>query len=464
MTVRTRFAPSPTGLIHLGNTRTALFNVLFAAKHQGAFILRIEDTDQTRSHNQFVDALQEDLKWLDIDWQEGPIFQSERAAVYEKYYTQLANQQCIYPCFCSDHALMLMRKMQLAQGIAPRYAGTCKTLTPEEIAKHQAEGKKPAWRFSVPPNQKILFTDLVKGEQIFNSNEIGDFIIRRQDGTAPFLFCNAIDDIEMNVSHVFRGEDHLTNTSRQVLILQTLGLPIPLYGHFALIVSQKGSPLSKRQGDMSIQEMRKKGYLPEGIVNYLARLGHAMADSQQLLSLSALALSFEPKHLSSSPSAFDEVQLMHWQKTAVQALSPSRALQWLGEERVQQIPKDKLTDFSNMVTSNFVFPEDADIWIAVFFNDSLALDDVSLQTIREAGSNFFATAMQVIETYDANWQTTLQTLQQTLQLQGKKLFMPLRAALTGQLHGPGLQDIAFLLGKEKMLRRLEVARERALSA
>ena len=212
MKIRTRFSPSPTGMIHIGNARAALFSALFAKKHDGVFILRIEDTDAERSEEKYVDALTENLQWLGVHWQEGPgadgdygpYWQSQRQDIYSKYYQILEEKKLIYPCFCSDQELAMARKLQQSRGIAPRYSGVCKKLSPEEIQTRLAEGKKPAWRFAVPPNIKVEFNDLVKGPQSFQSNDIGDFIVRRADRTAPFLFCNAIDDAMMKVSHVAR--------------------------------------------------------------------------------------------------------------------------------------------------------------------------------------------------------------------------------------------------------------------
>lgn len=327
MKVRTRFSPSPTGMIHLGNARAALFSALYAEKNHGTFILRVEDTDAVRSEERFVDSLIDDLHWLNVFWEEGPgadgsygpYYQSQRQDIYAKYYAILEEKKLIYPCFCSDQELNLARKIQLSRGQAPRYSGTCKKLSAEEIQQRLADGIKPAWRFSIPANEKIEFVDLVKGQQSFQTNDIGDFIVRRADGTAPFLFCNAIDDAMMEVSHVLRGEDHLPNTPRQILILKTLNLHEPQYGHLSLIVGDDGSPLSKRHGSFSVNDIRDKGYLSIAIMNYLARLGHT-CDTQELLDFDHLAPHFHLEKLSKSAARFDLSQLMFWQKTAIQAL------------------------------------------------------------------------------------------------------------------------------------------------
>lgn len=461
MTVRTRFSPSPTGMIHLGNARAALFSALFAAKHAGHFILRIEDTDAARSAEQYVEALQEDLHWLGVNWQEGPgvhgdygpYWQSQRQEIYAKYYAILEEKKLIYPCFCTDQELMLARKIQLSRGQAPRYSGTCQQLSVQEINERLAAGKKPAWRFAVPANQVIEFTDTVKGVQQFQSNDIGDFIVRRADGTAPFLFCNAIDDAMMQVSHVLRGEDHLANTPRQILLLQTLALRIPQYGHLSLIVGDDGSPLSKRHGSFSLREMQTQGYLPIAIMNYLVRLGHT-CDTQQLLSFDELAQHFYLEKLSRSPARFDKAQLMFWQKMAVQALDISTMWRWLGEHVANQVPQTTRQLFAETVKANIEFPDDALMWARIFFHDDVHCDETSIHIIREAGEQFFVEAELAVAKYGIDLPLILEEMKKVLSVSGKKLFMPLRLALTGKTHGPELAHIAEILGQKKMQHRL----------
>jgi glutamyl-tRNA synthetase len=448
-------------MIHLGNARTALFSALFAHKHHGAFVLRIEDTDLARSEERHVDSLQEDLHWLGIAWQEGPnvggaygpYWQSQRQDIYNKYYAILEQKQQIYPCFCSDQELMLARKLQLSRGLAPRYGGTCRKLSAEEINARLAAGKKPAWRFIVPNNTNINFTDIAKGPQQFNSNDIGDFIIRRADGTAPFLFCNAIDDAEMQISHVLRGEDHLANTPRQILILQTLALTVPEYGHLPLIVGDDGAPLSKRHGSFSLQEMRAQGYLPIAVMNYLARLGH-VCDTQELVSFNQLAEHFYLEKLGRSAARFDVVQLKYWQKLAVQALDNASLQRWLGESVLNQVPAAAQTIFLAAIKANIEFPVDALLWAKILFHEQAVLDETGEKIIRTAGEQFFIEAEQAVDKYGIDLPQILAEIKTTLGVQGKQLFMPLRVALTGKTHGPELAHIAQLLGQEKMKHRL----------
>jgi len=461
MTVRTRFSPSPTGMIHLGNARAALFSALYAKKHKGVFVLRIEDTDAKRSEERFVEMLEDDLHWLGVDWQEGPgkntelgpYWQSQRQSVYDKYYQILEAEQKIYPCFCSDQELQVSRKLQLSRSQPPRYSGKCSKLTKEDVAKLLEDGKKPTWRFKVADNEEICFTDLVKGPQKFNSNDIGDFIIRRADGTPPFLFCNAVDDAEMKVTHVLRGEDHVANTPRQIMILNTLRLPVPEYGHLSLITGDDGAPLSKRHGSFSLNQLREQGYLPQALMNYLVRLGH-ICESQDLLNFDGLAEQFDVTKLSRSPARSDLVQLRYWQKITVQALDDVTFWRWVGERVADQVPLHTQSLFAETVKSNIEFPDDALYWAKILFHENVKIEENDLSIFQQAGEQYFVEAEQAVAQYGTDLPSVLNEMKKTLGLGGKKLFMPFRLALTGRTHGPELVNIAQLLGKEKMKHRI----------
>lgn len=462
--VRTRFSPSPTGLLHLGNVRTALFCALFAKKNDGVFILRIEDTDITRSEERYVTLIKEDLHWLGISWQEGPdvhgafgpYWQSQRQPIYEKYYKLLEDKKRIYPCFCTDAELNLARKLQLSRGQAPRYSGTCRNLSAEEVAEKMAAGIKPAFRFIVPDDETIEYVDTVKGPQRFQSSDIGDFIIRRADGSPPFLFCNAIDDATMEVSHVLRGEDHVANTPRQIMILRALNLSVPQYGHLSLIVGHDGAPLSKRHGSFSLQEMQKQGFLPLALVNYLARLGHAF-DILNLASLEELSAQFSLDKLSRSPARFDQAQLMYWQKLAVQALDQHSLWRWLGERTMHQVPEEARPFFADSIKANIMFPKDALAWANIFFTDHIEYSEDARSVIHAAGEQFFVEAEQAFDKYGLEIKPVVEEMKQTLHVSGKKLFMPLRFALTGLPHGPELDPILKLLGHKRLKHRLNNA-------
>src|ERR1700723_3231952 len=356
--VTTRFAPSPTGSLHLGNARTALFSYLWARKSGGRFILRIEDTDVERSQLRFRDELMADLRWLGMDWDEGPDIggpsepysQAERGDFYTTLFGRLQANGLAYPCYCTEEELELSRKLQRMAGKPPRYAGTCRHLTAPQRAEREARGLRPTLRFAVPGDEVIQFTDTVHGPQRFLSGDIGDFIIRRDDGTSAFFFCNAVDDSVMGVTQVLRGDDHLTNTPRQLLVLDALGLRRPGYGHVGLLVGADGAPLSKRHGSTSAHQFRARGFLPEALLNHLFHLGHA-SDVDRWLAPADMPAHFRPEHLGRAPARFDESQLIHWQKETLQRMSTAEIRAWLGS--------DEPPEFIDLVRHNIVLPADA---------------------------------------------------------------------------------------------------------
>ncbi len=462
--IRTRFSPSPTGMIHIGNARAALFSALYAVHMQGHFLLRIEDTDAERSEQKYVDILQDDLQWLGVNWQEGPgvggphgpYFQSQRHEIYAQYYAQLEQQGHAYACFCSEQELALHRKLLLSRGQAPRYPGTCRKLSQEEVTERIAKGLKPALRFRVPQKELIEFTDLVKGPQKFDSFDIGDFIIRRNDGSSSFMFCNAIDDSLMEVTHVLRGEDHLTNTPRQLMILTALNMRTPQYGHLSLVTGDDGSPLSKRHGSCSLHDLREQGFLPQAVLNYMARLSHA-SDEQQLMSFVDLAKNFHLDKLSRAPARFDNNQLMHWQKEAVMALDNNTAWAWLGSDFKNRIPEVAQDLFIEMIRHNEHFPQEAKNWEEILFGAQLNFTAEQLIILKNAGAEYFVAAEKAAQQYQTDIKSILNELKTQLAISGKNLFMPMRIVLTGKEHGPELINIANLLGVEKMLARFKHA-------
>jgi glutamyl-tRNA synthetase len=463
--VKTRFAPSPTGWLHVGNLRTALFNALVARRHGGTFLLRIEDTDAERSRSEYVADLQEDLLWLGLAWQEGPLqggdqtayFQSARGHLYQQYYELLEQQGFAYYCFCSDQELKLSRRRQLAAGKPPRYAGTCARLAREEAAARIQAGEQPALRFRVPRGQPVQFDDLVRGPQHFASDDIGDFIIRRANGAAAFFFCNAIDDALMGVTHVLRGEDHLANTPRQILILKSLGLRQPCYGHISMIVGHDGAPLSKRHGSRSIRELRQSGFLPEAVLNYLARLGHHY-EHEQYMTLDQLAAHFDPSRFGRAPARYDGEQLMHWQREALARTDDAGLWSWLGEAG-SGVPVASRSAFLDAVRPNISLPEHVQLWTRVLFADPLDLHDAAREAIRRAGAAFFASALDAVNSHGSDFKALVGHLKSSIGVRGKALFEPLRAALTGELDGPELGKLLPLMTPERICMRLRVAQQ-----
>jgi glutamyl-tRNA synthetase len=466
MTIKTRFCPSPTGYIHLGNARTALFNTLLALGQKGVFLLRIEDTDVERSKEEYVTALMEDLRWLGLEWQEGPDYeggngpywQSQRLDIYNLYYQQLEQQGLAYPCFCSAEDLAIMRKIQRAAGKPPRYAGTCYGLSQEEITLKISQGLKPTLRFHVPKDQVVEFHDLVRGLQQFSGRDIGDFIIRRANGTSPFVFCNAIDDALMGVTHVLRGEDHLANTPSQIMILQALNLPIPTYGHISLIVGADGSPLSKRHGSRSIRGLRELGFFPEAINNYMARLGHYYEDDV-FMSLLQLAEKFRLENLGRSPARFDYQQLLRWQQEALADQNHNILWDWMANTVADLVPEAKRVDFVTAIRPNILFPEDAKKWAQIFFTEKYSAHP---EIIQKAGSQFFSIALRAFSAEGKDFRKISQYIHQELNLKGKELFQPLRVALTGELHGPEMAVILQLLTEDDIFNRLQRAKNMSI--
>jgi len=443
----TRFAPSPTGELHLGNARTALFNALLARHAGGRFVLRIEDTDAERSAAQLVERLLGDLRWLGLDWDagpdredgRGPYRQSVRGEIYAQHFAALERAGRVYPCYCSALELEVSRRAQLASGRPPRYAGTCRALPAEERTRRAAQGIAPTLRFAVPAGRQIAFSDLVHGAQSFLSDDIGDFIIRRADGTAAFFFSNAVDDAAMGITHVLRGEDHLTNTPRQLLLLEALGLPAPAYGHLALLLGSDGARLSKRRGAPGLSDYRARGYCAEAIVNYLFRLGHSSPE-HGFLSLAELAHHFDVAHLGRAPAHFDEQQLRVWQKEAVRRLSPEEARNWLGQLLPGALPRSAAEAFVAAVLPNVVLPEDARVWAEVVFGPPPALSAEEQQVIERAGPGYFEAAARAAAA-SPELNCIAQAVRAATGRKGSELYMPLRLALTGRMHGPELAPL-----------------------
>jgi len=464
--LKTRFCPSPTGRIHIGNARTALFSALVALKQQGCFLLRIEDTDKERSSTEMAELLQTDLQWLGLNWQEGPgvegehgpYWQSQRQAVYDRYYQQLQQNHLAYPCFCSEQQLTMTRKAQRTAGKPPRYPGTCRSLNTEEIEKKIAEGIKPTLRFRIPQKKTVMFHDLAKGRQRFQTDDMGDFIIRRADGSASFMYCNAIDDALMGVTHVLRGEDHLTNTPRQQLILQALELPVPGYAHFSMITGSDASPLSKRNGSCSIAELREIGYFPKAIINYFARLGHSYADNT-LMSLAQLAEMFDFDNLAKSPARYDKEQLNYWQKQVVLAESWECVAQWCYDQFNDIVPAAQHEAFIKAVQPNIVFPADAKFWAKALFAE-LSFDDEKQAVLQTAGQSFFQAALAATEQHGCDFKASSAQVKQETGVKGKSLFQPLRIAMTGCLHGPDMGIITELMGAERLCQRFKAVLDR----
>lgn len=457
----TRFAPSPTGGMHLGNARTALFNWLLARAAGGRFLLRVEDTDLERSRGEFLDSLLADLRWLGIGWdagpdredERGPYRQSQRGALYEAHYERLAQTGATYPCYCSPAELEVSRRTQVAAGRPPRYAGTCRELTAGERARHEAAGRRPALRFRVPAGDTVAFDDLVRGPQSFAAADIGDFVVRRADGAAMFFFCNALDDALMGVTHVLRGEDHLANTPRQLMLLCTLGFEPPAYGHQPLLLAADGVPLSKRTGSMAVAQLRERGFLPAALCNYLLRLGHTGAPDGWL-DPAVLPAHFDAGRLGRAPAHYDEAQLAYWQRETVKRLDAAGLEAWMRPALPADLGPDRRRALAELVSHNVVFPDDARPWVEVLYGELPPPSGAAAAALAEAGPGFFTAALAALDTAGADLPALAREVRRRTGRKGKALYMPLRIALTGRADGPELAPLVRALPAERLRARL----------
>lgn len=460
--MKTRFCPSPTGNLHVGNMRTALFNYLLAKKESGDFLLRIEDTDQERSKSIYTDAIYSDLKKLGLQWDEGPdvkekhsqYFQSQRTEVYQYYYDILLERKEAYFCFCTEEELKVSKKLQVGAGQPPKYSGKCKNLSDNEVTKKIADGLPSAIRFKVPGDKQIEFTDLVKGMQKFSTNDIGDFIIKKTNGTASFMFANAVDDALMNTTLVMRGEDHLSNTPRQIMILDYLNLPLPDYAHISTILGKDRQPLSKRNGSQSIESLLKKGYLPKSILNYLARIGHSYLNND-VMNLKELADQFDMKRLVKSPAVFDDVHLNAWQKNCVLSLSDQEFTESFINPFKERYKFDTSERLITALRNNLIFPHEVSSWFEVFFLSDLKYDKDNLDILINAGIDFFTSILENLDDGDYKVKKIYKYVSDKLSIKGKSIYLPLRIALTNNSSGMELQEIMDIMGKDNIKNRFE---------
>jgi glutamyl-tRNA synthetase len=473
--ITTRFAPSPTGELHLGNARTALFSWLFARHHGGRFVLRIEDTDTERSKEAYTSALMDDLAWMGLAWDAGPEHvsnpgtrqeagkgegpdkveyrQSRRGHIYARHSATLDARGLTYPCYCTPLELDLSRKAQLAAGRPPRYAGTCRDLSAEARVRKSAQGISPTTRFRVPTGKFVVFDDMVHGAQRFATDDIGDFILRRADGSAAFFFSNAIDDAEMGITHVLRGEDHLTNTPRQLLVLEALGLRAPTYGHLSLLVGADGAPLSKRHGATSVREFRERGYLPTALCNHLFRLGHSSGENG-VLAPDLMAKHFTVKHLGRAPARFEESQLNVWQREVAHHMPLEESERWLSAETPEGLDVDRRRAFIAAIRPNVLLPGDVARWREVVFGPSPSLDPDALARVREAGPQFFHAAAKAAAA-DPSLDAIVNAVKAATGAKGQALWKPLRLALTGTPEGPELAPLLRAMPGDSIHERLK---------
>jgi nondiscriminating glutamyl-tRNA synthetase len=463
--MRVRFAPSPTGQLHVGNARTALFNWLLARGAGGAFILRIEDTDAERSTRDSEAAILRDLRWLGLEWDEGPdsggshgpYRQSERLHLYQSYATELLTAESAYYCFCSTAQLDADRQAALAAGRPARYSGTCRRLSRDQAAARIAAGEQPAIRFKVPEGRDVVFTDAVRGDVRFQTDVIGDPVIVRADGSPAYNFAVVVDDALMEVTHVVRGEDHISNTPRQILLYEALGFTPPTFAHLSLVMGPDHSPLSKRHGATSVAEFRSKGYLPEALVNYLALIGWSPGGGDELLPIDELARRFSLEGVGHSAGVFDEEKLAwanrHYLKIADPVRLVELALPYFDEAGVHMTPDARGREFLasaigiasasvdrlNQVPARMQFLFDYDAKAALG-------DEALLAEMRGDGARAVVAALaeelaSASRLTREKFRDVANRVKARTSQKGKALFHPIRVVLTGRAEGPEL-DLA----------------------
>ena len=471
---RVRFAPSPTGELHIGNARTALFNWMFARHHGGAFILRIEDTDESRSAVSYQVNLLNDLSWLGLDWDEGPqkngdygpYKQSDRLDIYTAHLQKLVAANLVYPCYCTEEELEEERQALILSKRMPRYMGKCRNLTPAQRKEKETAGRKPSFRFTVP-DATIEFTDLIRGPMKFEGTAIGDFIIVRSNGMPAYNFAVVIDDHLMGITHVIRGEDHLSNTALQIMLYRAFGFAPPTFAHHCLILGKDRAKLSKRHGSVSVGEFRKQGILPEALMNYLGLLGSSFTEGREVLSREEMIAGFALERASKSGAIFDEEKL-HWlnaiyirncpTEDLTKRLSPF--LEQAGY-KIDKIYQAWFHQVINLIKNDLTTLAEVGSHIDIFFADRYAINAEAKEILEKENAEQVVKAFgEYLKTAIGNSQESyLAAIKYTKEktgAKGKDLFMPLRAALTGKVHGPELDKVFAIIGKDAALKRFNI--------
>jgi glutamyl-tRNA synthetase len=470
--VRTRIAPAPSGSIHVGNARTALYNWLFARKHRGTFILRIEDTDATRATDEAYAAVIEDLRWLGLDWDEGPesggglgpYRQSERLERYDAAAQGLVAEGHAYRCYCTPEELAARRKAALSERTTPGYDGRCRRLTAEERDAFEAEGRPFAVRFAVPLARTITFDDVVRGAISTETKQIPDFVILRSDGSPTYMLAAAVDDAAMNVTHIIRGEDLIAATPRQILLREAMAIAgIPVFAHLPLLVDEKGKPLSKRWGDVAVGAYRDQGYLPEAMVNYLALLGWSYDDKTNVFSIAELVEHFSLERVGTNPARFDVAKLEWLNMHYIKQLSPAELAERLVPFCVRAgLPADTeagraaLEAVAPLISERLKRLDEAPAMVAFLFGRN-APDEKAATTLAGQGEYLAAAhaTLAAVEKWTAPAiEEALRSLAEQRELKPKQAFQPLRAAITGTLVSPPLFESLEILGRDETLARL----------
>lgn len=482
--IRVRFAPSPTGYLHIGGARTALFNFLFARRNGGAFILRIEDTDTERTIKDSAEKLMEAFKFLGLQWDEGPIvggpkgpyYQSQRQVLYSKYADQLIAGGKAYKCYCTPAELAAEREKAQAEHKAPRYSGRCRCLSPEQVQAFEAEGRKPVVRLRTAETGSTTVHDIIHGDVTFQNDEIADFVIMKSDGFPTYNYACVIDDWQMGLTHVLRADEHLSNTPKQIWIYEALGIPMPQFGHLPMILAPDRSKLSKRHGAQTVEEFQEKGFLPQAILNYIALLGWTPSDAtKELMTLDEMVKEFSLDRVASTPAVYDTKKMTWMNGQYMRKLTADELLAWylkfavpagLGTEdelrgrgewlkkAVVSLQERSRTIDELVESSRFYFG---------LTSDGSAYDEAAVRKLftkpgisgllRKGASALGAVAEWNLE----NEEKAYRDLIESEGLKGGDLIHPTRLALTGKTVGPGLFEIVDILGKDEAVSRLNTA-------
>lgn len=482
--VRVRYAPSPTGYLHIGNARTALFNYLFARRYDGKFIIRIEDTDRKREVEGGEISQLANLKWLGIDWDEGPDVggdygpyrQSERLNIYLPLIDKLLEEDKAYKCYCTEEELEAEREEQRAQGIMPHYSGKCAHLTEEERAEFEAEGRTPVVRIRTPKDKVYKFDDLVKGEISFEAKSVGsDWVILKRDGYPTYNFAVVVDDHYMEISHVLRGDDHISNTPKQLLIYDSFCWEPPKFGHMALIVDPNtGKKLSKRDArdiPQFIEEYREQGYVPEAVFNFISLLGWSPVGEDEIFTPDEIVESFDYHRLGTSPAAFDTGKL-DWIANQylkqvdlddlVEGVIPRLQAKGLVNENLSEDEYEHYKKLTSLYQEQMKYAAELPELAGLFFDENITWSEDEMAILKGETVPTVLTTLKGeitdLEPFEASEiSKAIKAVQKETGVKGKNLFMPIRVATTGQMHGPQLADAMELLGREKVIEHLDEA-------
>jgi glutamyl-tRNA synthetase len=471
VTVRCRFAPAPSGSLHVGNVRSALFSWLWARHNDGVFILRVEDTDASRVTEEAFRGVLDDLRWLGLDWDEGPEVggshgpyrQSERAEIYREKLAELLAGDHAYRCYCTEAELEQRNEAARARGEAPGYDGHCRDLTEADVAAYEAEGRTPVVRFRMPDTEQVV-DDLVKGEVRWAPGELRDFVLARADGSPVFLLAVAVDDLLMDVTHVVRGDDLLASAPRNARVIEALGAIAPRYAHVPQVLGPDRRPLSKRHGSTSVRSFRELGYLPEALRNYLALLGWSPGDDREVLTVPEMIEAFDLARVSSNPAAFDTEKLTWLNNRYIQSLDDddlaARCVPFLVEAGVGVEPK-VLRDAMPLVKERMKTLSECVDLLRFLFSDDIVPNEKAAGILATTQPGYLKEAAEALDASPA-WDTetigaTLDGLAAGAGLSRTKAWQPIRAAVTGSNVSPPLPESLALLGKERTVGRVKAA-------